>query len=469
MRVDPRARVARVAAVAAVVATALVLVLVAGAAQSHGATAGTVTSSNVVVIPGFSPPTYPGYTGVPALPVGASELSGYHFSQLGAAQVTTAALQPYDTVILYGLRWSDLSAGAQQAIDSFATTHKVLIWDSDDTGSQNYSTFVHPFSTSASGENGHPNDSVVSFPGGNDFLASNVASSPYYLDPNQLVTDRNMINDMSAMALGTAGWTPGLVAANKNIPNGGWVLAWAYGDVGNHTGLVVYSGIDADAFSDQLSPNYAIKELALELSAPFSEAPVSGCAPNCQPPPPPPAPKSGGGTYASCGFAPPVPSHWVHGNVAIGMKTSVAAGISGKVLTNSGHVLASARERRQGVLRMVLRTRKLRSNHASALRAVVYVQGRQACTRTFRLKVDNVPPRLLMVSSARTGSADVLSVRVGESAFLSVRARGMKKRRPVLVAARRLVTLHLPRSVRVATLVVRDRAGNVVARRVSWP
>ena len=62
-----------------------------------------------------------------------------------------------------------------------------------------------------------------------------------------------MLNDMNAMKTGTPGWTPALVAANKSIPNGGWPLAWAYGAVSNHTGLIIYSGIDADAFADPLN------------------------------------------------------------------------------------------------------------------------------------------------------------------------------------------------------------------------
>lgn len=470
MRIVPRGRVAQSAAVFTVAALALTIVLFAGAAQSRGAAAGTQASSNVVVIPGFSPHTYPPYYGIPTFPTNASALSTYHFSQLAAGQVTADALKPYDTVILYGYRWGDLSSTAQQAIDAFAQTHKVLIWDADDTGSQSYSTFVHPFSTTASGENGHSNDSVVSFPGGNDFLASDSSSSPYYLDPNQLVTDRNMINDMDAMQTGTPGWTPALVAANKNVPNGGWVLAWAYGDVGNHTGLVIYSGIDADAFGDALSPNYAIKEVALELSAPFSETPVASCAPNCQPPPPPPAPgggSSGSGTYATCSFAPAAPTRWVHGNVVIGMKTSVAAGIVGKIMAGNGKTVASAREHQEGLLRLLVRTRRLPSNRVSLLRAVVLYQGRTACTQAFRLKVDNVRPRLLLFRATRTSHADVLELRVSKRSTLTLRASGVR-RKATLVAARRTVLLHLPLRVRAATIMLRDRAGNDLVRRVSW-
>ena len=45
-----------------------------------------------------------------------------------------------------------------------------------------------------------------------------------------------------------------------------------------------------------------------------------------------------------------VPRGWVHGRVPISLKAGVAAGITGKVLTASGHALASASESRVDML-----------------------------------------------------------------------------------------------------------------------
>ena len=98
-------------------------------------------------------------------------------------------MNSHDTVLLYGIRWSDIPATGQAAIDAFAATHKVVIWDADDTGAQVYSNFVHPFSTVASGEGSPSGASVVSFPAIANALASDNPTSPYYLDPNQLVKD----------------------------------------------------------------------------------------------------------------------------------------------------------------------------------------------------------------------------------------------------------------------------------------
>jgi hypothetical protein len=448
--------------IAAAAALLLTGVLLHNTGRSRGAVQAGQASSQVAVVPAFKPTPYPGYIGIPKLPVSAPQLAAYHFTAVPAAKVTTAKLQSFDTVLLYGIRWSDLSASAQLAINTFARTKKVVIWDADDTGAQNYSTFIHAFATSASGENGKANDSVVSFPSGDNFLASPNPSSPYYLDPNQLITDRNMINDMSAMKTGTPGWVPALVAANKNIPNGGWPLAWTYGVIGDHTGLAIYSGIDADAFTDQLNPNYAIKELALQLGAKFLRTPDTSCAPNCQLPG-----SSGGKPHAACSFAQPLPKGWVHRRVPIVLKTSVAAGITGKVLTRSGKPLAGAREA-NGLLRFVVRTKRLPSNRASRLRALVYVNGQQACSRVFRLKVDNIRPRLLLLATSRKAGRDLVTLRVSEKSWVTIGSRGIKWPHPKVISAHRLSVLRLPARVRAAKLVVRDRAGNQVVRNLRW-
>jgi hypothetical protein len=426
------------------------------------------------VIPGFAPPAYPGFYGVPALPVGASQLAAYHFSQLPASHATASALSSYDTVILYGIRWSDVPASAQAAIDAFAETHKVLIWDSDDTGDQNYSTFIHPFSDQASGENfeGKPNDSVVSFPKGTDFLASDNPSSPYYLDPNQLVTDRDEIKDMSAMTTGTKNWVPALIAANAKIPKGGWPIAWSYGVIGNHTGMTVYSGLDADAFGNsQLNPNNAIKELALQLQAQFHTTPDASCAPNCK--------LSGGGggggggggsgppkQYAACSLE-KVPTRWVHGRVPITLKASVAAGITGRVLAPSGRLLASGNESGD-LIHLGVKTRLLRTNHASRLRAIVYFNGQPACSTSFRLKVDNTRPRLLFLHTTTDGRLRLTSFKVSEKSQMRIEGGGSKYRRWVGISGHRVINALLSLHVHKARLIVRDRAGNTIVRKLVW-
>ena len=450
--------------IAAAAAVSLWTSFLGSPAHSSGAGTGTQPSLNVAVVPGFAPPTYPGYNGIPPLPVGAPQLSGYHFSQLPAAQVTATALSQFDTVILYGIRWNDISAGGQAAINAFAASHKVVIWDADDTGSQHYATFIHPFSQTASGENypGKPNDSVVTFSAGENFLASDQPSSPYYLDPTQLETSASEIKDMNAMTSGTANWFPALIAANAKLPQGGWVLAWSYGVIGERTGMTIYSGIDADAFRDTtLSPNNAIKELALQLQAPFRATPDTSCAPNCKPP------SSGGGQpHAACSVN-KAPKRWVHGRVPVWLKTSVATGLTGRVLAPMGRVLATANER-GGLIRFRVNTRRLPSNHASRLRALVYLNGKQACITSFRLKIDNTPPRLLHLATRRSGNSDVLWLRVSEVSAMTIVGAHVPHWKTVLIAPRRAIHRVLPARVRRARLILRDRAGNTVRRKLVW-
>jgi hypothetical protein len=451
---------------AALAATLFSVTLLHAPGGSQGAAQAAQASVKVGVVPGFTPPPYPGYFGIPKLPRSAPELAPYHFSEVPAAQVTAANLQGFDTVLLYGIRWSDLSASAQQVIDKFAATGKVMIWDADGTGPQNYGTFVHPFSTDASGETGKPEDVVVSYPGGNNFLASPDPKSPYYLDPNQLVTDKDMITHMNAMKTGTSGWTPALVAANKFVPRGGWPVAWAYGNVANRTGLTIYSGIDADAFGRVLNPNYAIKELAIQLGAQFARTPSASCAPNCQPPPPPPS----GKPFATCSFAKRLPRGWVHGRLPILLRTSVATGITGKILTNSGKALASAQGDSSGLLRFSLRTKRLRSNRTSRLHAAVFLNGQEACRNEFRLRVDNVRPRLLFLATSRSGGRAVVALRLSERSSVTLLGRsGVNWPRKRSLAGRRLITFRFPSGVHAATLIARDRAGNQLKRQLHWP
>ena len=473
--VGTRSRVTRFSIVAATM-LAFSAMLLAFATHGRGAVATGQASSKVVVIPGLHPTTYPGYIGIPRLPVGAPQLAAYRFHQLSAAQVTAGALAPYDTVILYGTRWSDLSATAQAAINTFAQTGKVIIWDADDTGSQDYSTFIHPFATVASGETHRKNNSVVSFPGG-DFLASNNTSSPDYLDPIKLVSDLEMLNDMSVMRSGSAKWAPALWAANASIPNGGWVLAWTYGNIADQTGMTIYSGIDADAFAESSTPNYAVKELALQLAAPFTRTPSSACASNCS------APSSGGGgggsgggggqTYASCSLGQKLPTYWVRRRVPILLKTSVAAGVSGQVVAAQheflGHhqVVGSGRERTAGQLPLRVNTAWLRSNHVAHLHALVYVNGQSACSLGFRLKVDNIPPRLLLLTTTTSARGDVVRLRVNENSWMQI-AGGGAKRRWVPVAAHKTIRVILPGGLRHARLILRDRADNRLIRNLSW-
>ena len=455
-----RPRLARML-IAGAAALLLAVALLQYPAHSRGASGGGQPSSNVAVVPGFAPTPYKGNSGVPALPVGAPELAKYHFTQLPASSITAAALKNYDTVILYGILWSDIPSSGQTALNDFATKHKVVIWDADATAEQSYSSFIHPFSTVSSGQSyqGKPSDSVIYFPTGVDFLASSNPASPYYLDPNQLVTDRDELNDMNAMKLGTKNWRPALIAANHGIPAGAWPIAWSYGVIGDHTGMTIYSGLDADAFPTQEHLNNDRKELALDLAAPFRTTPAA-CAPGCH------LPTVGSShPFASCGFA-KLPRPWTRGHIPVVLKTSLASGITARIVTRSGRVLARGSEHTGDLVPLTIPTKRLPANRVSRLRALVLVNGQKACTNNFQAVRDTVRPGLLLLATTR-GTRHLLTLRVSETSWMKVVAKHVHWRTN-RVPAHRVAQFSLPASVKSAQLILHDRAGITVTRKLGW-
>jgi hypothetical protein len=291
-----------------------------------------------------------------------------------------------------------------------------------------------------------------------DFLANSNSASPYFLDPVQLVHDKDELNDMNAMKTGTSNWRPALLAANHGIPGGAWPIAWSYGVIGDHTGLTIYSGLDADAFPTQEKLNNDRKELALDLAAPVLSTPAS-CAPHCH------LPSVGGShAFASCGFA-KLPRHWGHGRVPVVLKTSVASGITARIMTRSGRVLAAGSAKGADLIPLVIPTKKLPAS--SQLRAVVYVNGQSACTNHFQLvKSNHTRPKLLLLATS-DGPRRLLTLRVSESSWMKVIARHVHWRTNP-VRANRVVQYTLPGFVRKARLILHDRAGHTVVRNLAW-
>ena len=456
-------------ALAAVAAAALAAALLGYPGHSRGAALVTQSSVNVAVVPGFKAPVYPGYGGVGNFPATNPRLSAYHFSQLAASNLTAGNLAPYDTVVLYGIRWNTISASGQAALNAFAATHKVIIWDSDGTGPQNYSTFIQPFSTLASNAGGKPQNSQVTFPKFKSYVnifASSDPTSPYYLDPAQLVSNPSMINDMNAMKSTTAKWAPLLLAHNANIPQDSWVLAWNYGAIGNHTGMTIYSGLDADAIGNsELNPNDEITEMLLQLKASFRTTPDGSCAPNCKPPERPT-----NSVPPHCKLAKPVPTRWVHGRVSISLSCTPAQGITAKVVTKttttSAPVLATGAEQ-IGLIPLRVNTRLLRTNHISRP-AAVFTNAVGSGSIYFNLKVDNTPPRLLYLRTRSTGRGHTVSFRLSEKSKMRIAGGGPRYSHWVVVPRHKSFIATLPGSVRHARLILVDRAGNTVTRKLAW-
>jgi uncharacterized membrane protein YgcG len=444
---------------------------------AHATASDSAPSANVALVPGFHAPKYSDKESLPGFPAGS--LPGYHFGAVPLGSVTTANLSAYDTVVVYGTRWSDLSSSEQAAINAFAQTGKVIIWDADSTGAQKYSSFVHPFETVSSGPTGGSFGSVVTFPDGSP-LASSQPSSPVYLDPAALVASTHLIGHMNAIVPSPTNWSPGLIASNGKIKDPSWVVAWGYGSTSDHSGMVIYSGIDADAFEDAASPNYAIRELSYQLAAPFNRAPDSSCAPNCGAPS-----GSGGGsggtggsggsnggggnssTFAQCSFTKKPPTGWQHGFFYLSLTTSVANGITGQVKSSAEKIIGTGTPSIPGHLALHVNSRLLPSNKVSTVKADVLVDSAVACSLTAQIRVDNVNPKAVGLKTTKTARGNMLTFRSNEPLriWLSTphHQYGTYSRKH---SGR--TTLKFPRSVTSGTLRLVDRAGNTTKIKVSW-
>jgi hypothetical protein len=82
--------------------------------------------------------------------------------------------------------------------------------------------------------------------------------------------------------------------------------------------------------------------------------------------------------------------------------------------------------------------------------------------------VDNTPPRLLLLHTWRADGLDRVRLRVSELSSMSFTGRHVPHHRAVLIAANRTINQTLPSSVHAARLILRDRAGNRVVRRLVW-
>jgi hypothetical protein len=438
---------------------------------------------------------------LPPVPTGSFQTGFYDFRQfawssLQVADLTTAALAPYDTLMLYGVNWSKLTADQHAAVDAFAQTGKVVIWDADavlpDGGNGDYSDFIHPFETTASGAHASSDGAAVVASGaaGNP-LASSDPTSPLYINMAELSGTRHAIGDMSVLnPLDASGdWTASLTGQHKSIEAGSWVVAWGYGVTSTHAGMTIYSGLDGDALcrsdgttcSPGTATNWTRQELYLQLAAPFyrSAAPCAVTS-SCTPPPPPPPPGGGGtggdgsgGTSsgspqaAVCALAAPVPRGWVHGTITVRISTTASGASALALQTPGGRTIASRALAGAGSAAIKVDTTRLLSNHRDGLIARVGNGQGIACSVAFALPVDNVKARVLGLTIHRVGRVHVVRFRPSEAvkARLLIRSKGTWHTLRAGIRA----TLRTSLQVATAKLVLVDRARNVTTRSLKLP
>jgi hypothetical protein len=157
----------------------------------------------------------------------------------------------------------------------------------------------------------------------------------------------------------------------------------------------------------------------------------------------------------------------VHGRVSIWLKCSPVRGIKAKVeLTPSGPILAAGAQK-NGLIRLRVQTRLMPTNHISRP-AVVYGNSQQTRSKFFQLKVDNTPPRLLNLRTSSNGSGRHVSFGVSEKAQMRIAGGGPTYRHWIRVAPHKVIHATLPGSLSHARLILRDRAGNIVMRKLAW-
>jgi hypothetical protein len=495
----------------------LVCALVAGTVVVPSALAD--TSQNVALIPGPNGAAYDGVHGAPPFPTDDAQLAAFHFGSVGFGQITSQ-LAGYDTAILYGVRWDDvrISAADRAALNAYAQTHKLIIWDADSTTTtsspkvgrpdvrepSSFADFLYPFGEVASGENRESGGavSIVTAIAGN-LLASSEPSSPLYIDTAALSKERHAVGDSSVMyGLQPDVWQVSLRASNQRlidaltakgqpiIADGFPLVAWAYGSTAQHTGMVIYSGIGADALNSADTPrdgsrvNWARRVLLNQLKAPFRTTPETGCAPSC-PAPPVDTPTITGGTpfagdvsaaaaattvtattgttvttAASCGLSAVAPRGWVHGGVALAIRGVATAGHV-TLTTPKGLTVASAAGR-AGLFNVRLDTHRLASGRTTTLTATSLVGTTRQCAVNVLLRVDNVAPKALRLVVTKAHAFRTVSFRASEAVQARLVIKG-RKTRVLRVAAGKKASFRVLHAAQ-ARLVLVDRAHNSSTR-----
>jgi hypothetical protein len=484
------------------------LVLAAAALGAPAALAD--TSHNVAVIPGLHGAGY-GVKGAPVLPT--ANLPGYSFTATGYTNIAAQlASGQYDTVLFYGMRWDDqrLTATDKAAINAFAQTHKLLVWDADSTTvsedtatakpsssylltPSSFADFIFPFTEVSSGQNQATGGAASIVSDADGPLASSTVGDPRYIDTLGLVDQQDAIGDSSVMTNMSDGWQVAMYARNERLDakmatplaEGYPLVAWHYGTQSNHTGMVVYSGIGVDALHDPPTlsngkPNYALKALQIQLGATFFTT-AQGCAPSCPAPPEDTVAVTGGTpfqgsvsqaaaqtavttqtattvttTAASCGLSATAPKGWVSKTVPLSIK---AVGTAGSVaLTTPRGLTVATATGKNGLFTLRLDSKRLLNNRATTLTATALVGATRQCAVNLLLRVDNVAPKALKLVVTKAHGLRHITFRASEGVTAKMIIKG-RKTKFVKVAAGKKVTIAV-KPAALGKLVLIDRAKN---------
>jgi hypothetical protein len=199
-------------------------------------------SVNVAVIDGTSsinggalPTTTTGPTGA---------FTDFTFTNLPAANVSTANLAPFDTAVLnvaspgMGCDVDTLTAGQKADLVTFLNAGgKLIIYDSE-CATQDYSWLPHPFTTANPGALGGTGTvNVVE----DNFLGNDIVGDPHFIDETILGTDTDAVGDMNVLTTVDPSICLHMSGTNALQQSG---ATHAYYQSGS--GLLIYRGFDID-------------------------------------------------------------------------------------------------------------------------------------------------------------------------------------------------------------------------------
>lgn len=168
----------------------------------------------------------------------------FDFSDLDIADVDSAGLAGYDTVVLNQVNTGDLSNAAKQAIAAFVVGGgKLVIHDSDSTTDNDYGWLPAPAHTAAPCPNCGNTNGTAHVVENNDLVSDNRADASY-VDLSEFPGVTDAIGDANVMTSQDEHWFKDIVATNGNGDTG---AVHTYATVG---GLIVFNGFDTDEIGD---------------------------------------------------------------------------------------------------------------------------------------------------------------------------------------------------------------------------
>jgi len=230
----------------------------------------TPQSVNVAIIDGpvvINGGTFP--TGAPFV--------AFSFTNLPVANVNTANLAPFDTVLLnvastgMNCNTNSLSPQAKTDLVTFVGAgNKLIISDSECNPGPDYSWLPFPFTTNNPGPQGAVGVLIIVE---DNTLSHNTTTDSHFIDANLTATSTDAVGDMNVMVTRDPNWCLDMEGTNIT-PVTGAVHAYADYSPNAAVGLFIWNGLDMDQIGSTPNttsgPGNIAKIWLQELQQPFN-------------------------------------------------------------------------------------------------------------------------------------------------------------------------------------------------------